>query len=43
MECPAAWNTTTGLLSVIVAVTDTGITNHEDLTHRVPGFNAPFD
>ena len=35
-----AWTISSGSPSVIVAVTDTGIVPHEDLTHRVSGYNA---
>ena len=40
MKSPEAWNISSGSPSVVVAVTDTGIVPHEDLTHRVGGYNA---
>lgn len=40
MKSLSAWDISSGSPSVIVAVTDTGIVTHEDLTHRVPGYNA---
>lgn len=40
MKSAEAWNISSGSSSVIVAVTDTGIVPHEDLTHRVGGYNA---
>jgi len=40
INAPAAWNVTTGLASTVVAVMDTGITNHVDLSGRtVPGYD----
>jgi serine protease len=40
INAPAAWNITTGLASTVVAVVDTGITNHADLSGRtVPGYD----
>lgn len=44
IEAQAAWNLVSANPSVVVAVTDSGIlTTHEDLTNRVPGFNAVDD
>ncbi len=40
MRSAQAWSVSSGSPSVIVAVTDTGIVPHEDLTHRVGGYNA---
>jgi len=40
MQSYEAWSISSGSPSVIVAVTDTGIVTHEDLTHRVSGYNA---
>jgi serine protease len=40
INAPAAWNVTTGLSTTVVAVVDTGITNHPDLSGRtVPGYD----
>jgi subtilisin family serine protease len=40
INAPAAWNITTGSPSIVVAVIDTGITNHADLSGRtVPGYD----
>ncbi|UCH58580.1 MAG: S8 family serine peptidase, partial [Anaerolineales bacterium] len=40
INAPAAWDVTTGAASVVVAVIDTGITNHADLSGRtVPGYD----
>jgi hypothetical protein len=43
VESPAAWDVLVGCDEVIVAVTDTGIVDHEDLGNRVPGYNAVSD
>ena len=40
MKSAEGWNISSGSPSVIVAVTDTGIVPHEDLTNRVGGYNA---
>lgn len=40
MHSREAWSISSGSPDVIVAVTDTGIVAHEDLTHRVSGYNA---
>ena len=40
MRSREAWSVSSGSPDVIVAVTDTGIVAHEDLTHRVGGYNA---
>ncbi len=40
IESYDAWSISSGSPSVVVAVTDTGITAHEDLVNRVSGYNA---
>ncbi|MFO0962609.1 MAG: S8 family serine peptidase [Phycisphaerales bacterium] len=40
MQSPLAWDIVTGTTAVVVAVTDTGIITHADLTNRVSGYNA---
>jgi len=40
INAPTAWDITTGLSTTVVAVVDTGITNHADLSGRtVPGYD----
>jgi hypothetical protein len=40
---PQAWNITTGSASVVVAVVDTGIVAHPDLTRILPGYDFISD
>lgn len=42
MRVPAAWDTTSGL-GAVVAVIDTGITPHSDLTNVLPGYDFISD
>ncbi|CAB4851920.1 unannotated protein [freshwater metagenome] len=35
VKAPAAWGTTTGLPSIVVAVIDTGVTSHPDLVNQL--------
>ncbi|HPD57419.1 MAG TPA: S8 family serine peptidase [Smithellaceae bacterium] len=39
VNLPLAWDITTGLVSVVVAVVDSGLVTHADLTRRVPGYD----
>jgi len=44
INAPAAWDITTGKSNIVVAVVDTGITNHADLSGRtVPGYDFISD
>ena len=44
INAPAAWDLTTGSSNVVMAVIDTGITNHADLSGRtVPGYDFISD
>jgi serine protease len=44
INAPAAWDITTGAAGIVVAVVDTGITNHADLSGRtVPGYDFISD
>ncbi len=39
INVPAAWNFTHGAANIVVAVLDTGILPHEDLTNVLPGYD----
>lgn len=39
INAPAAWDITHGASNIVVAVLDTGVTAHEDLTHLLPGYD----
>ena len=44
INAPAAWDITTGSANIVVAVVDTGITNHTDLNGRMlPGYDFISD
>ena len=44
INAPAAWDITTGSSNIVMAVIDTGITNHSDLSGRtVPGYDFVTD
>ena len=44
INAPAAWDITTGSAAIVVAIIDTGITNHADLSGRtVPGYDFISD
>ena len=44
IDAPAAWDITTGSTDIVVAVIDTGILNHADLTGRtLPGYDFVSD